>query len=131
MNAAETFPTDGRRALIYAIWDRRGGVEDYVRYALEHLRPHVDRLLVVVNGTLDDAGRAALESVTDEVLVRENTGFDIGAHQYALAHLGGALADYDEVILCNDTWFGPVRPFGPLFERMDARAVDFLSLIHI
>lgn len=128
MNAAETFPTDGRRALIYAIWDRRGGVEDYVRYALEHLRPHVDRLLVVVNGTLDDAGRAALESVTDEVLVRENTGFDIGAHQYALAHLGGALADYDEVILCNDTWFGPVRPFGPLFERMDARAVDFWGM---
>ena len=36
-------------------------------------------------------------------------------------HVGGALAEFDEIVLTNDTWFGPVRPFGPLFERMNAR----------
>lgn len=125
---ATTFPADGLRVVSYAIWDRRGGVEDYVLHALDALRPHAGRIIAVVNGTLTDDARAALATVTDEILVRENTGFDIAAHAAVLHHLGAELADYDEVVMCNDTWFGPVRPFGPVFDRMDAQVLDFWGM---
>lgn len=120
---AAVFPADGRRVMIYVVYDRRGEVDDFVLHALRGLRAHCAHILVVVNGSLDPAGRAALDEVSDDILVRGNRGYDIWAHKDALAHLGD-LSGYDELVMANDTWFGPVRPFGPVFERMDARAVD-------
>lgn len=124
----ERFPLDGKRVVSYAIWDRRGGVEDYVIIALEALRPHAERIVAVVNGPLDDSGRRALERVVDDIIVRPNVGFDIAAHRDALDHLGETLETYDEVLLCNDTWFAPVRPFAPIFERMDAEELDLWGM---
>lgn len=125
---AAPFPAGGRRLVVYTIWDRRGGVDEYVPYALAGLREHAAHLIVVVNGALSDEGRAKLAPVADEILVRDNVGFDIWAHKHALDHVGAGIAEFDEVVLTNDTWFGPVRPFAHLFERMDARKADFWGM---
>ncbi|WP_424023909.1 rhamnan synthesis F family protein, partial [Microbacterium sp.] len=103
-------------------------MEDYIPFALAGLRDHAARVLVVVNGSLSDEGRAKLEPVSDEILVRENVGFDIWAHKDALDHVGAGIAEFDEVLLTNDTWFGPVRPYGPVFERMGEQAVHFWGM---
>ncbi|WP_256714411.1 rhamnan synthesis F family protein [Microbacterium sp. RU33B] len=118
----------GRRLVVYVVWDRRGEVEDYIPFALAGLREHAARVLVVVNGSLSAEGRAKLEPVSDEILVRENRGFDIWAHKDALDHVGAGLSEFDEVLLTNDTWFGPVRPYGPVFERMGAESVHFWGM---
>lgn len=128
ISAPEVFSPDGRRLVVYVVWDRRGEVEDYIPHALAGLRPHADRILVVVNGSLSQSGRAKLEPVSDEILVRDNRGYDIWGHKYALDHLGDAVLQFDEVILTNDTWFGPIRPYGPVLERMDARPVHFWGM---
>lgn len=125
---ASTFPADGRRLLVYVVYDPRGDVEEYIPYALTHLREHCERILVVVNGLLTDEGRTTLEDVCDEILVRDNNGYDIWGYKAGLDAVGPGIADYDEVILANDTWFGPVRPFGPIFERMDARPLHFWGM---
>ncbi|WP_442575043.1 rhamnan synthesis F family protein [Microbacterium sp. F51-2R] len=122
------FPVGGRRLVVYVVWDRRGDVEEYVPYALAGLREHAARILVVVNGSLSDEGRRRLEPVSDEILVRENVGFDIWAHKAALDHVGAGISEFDEVLLTNDTWFGPVRPYGPVFERMGERTVHFWGM---
>jgi lipopolysaccharide biosynthesis protein len=117
-----------RRLIIYALWDRRGGIEDFVPHALMQLRLHAERIVVVVNGSLTSDGRAKLAGVCDEVLVRENRGYDIWAHKHAIDHLGTGIEEFDEVILTNDTWFGPVRELEPLFERMDRSSADFWGM---
>ncbi|MEH3088056.1 MAG: hypothetical protein PGN24_00160 [Microbacterium arborescens] len=122
------FPLSGRRLFVYVVYDRRGEVDDYVLHALRGMREHAARVLVVVNGVLTDGGRERLASVSDEVLVRENVGFDIWAHKAALEHVGAGIEDFDEVVLTNDTWFGPVRPYGPVLERMGERAVHFWGM---
>ena len=122
------FPDGGRRLVVYVVYDRRGGVDEYVVHALAGLREHAARILVVVNGKLTPEGRERLEPVSDEVLVRENVGFDIWAHKDALDHVGAGVSEFDEVVLTNDTWFGPVRPYGPVFERMDALEIDFWGM---
>ncbi|MFJ6653175.1 rhamnan synthesis F family protein [Microbacterium sp. NPDC091313] len=122
------FPVGGRRLVIYVVYDRRGEVDDYVLHALSGLREHADRILVVVNGKLTDEGRSRLVAVSDEILVRENVGFDIWAHKEALDHVGDTLGEFDEVVLTNDTWFGPVRPYGPVFERMGGRGLHFWGM---
>lgn len=123
-----SFPDGGRRLVIYVVYDRRGTVEEFVRYALSGMRDDAAHILAVVNGPLDDAGRALLESVTDDILVRPNVGFDIWAHKEGLAHIGDRIAEFDEVLLTNDTWFGPVRPYAPVFEKMNAREVHFWGM---
>tara|TARA_B100000678_G_scaffold262718_1_gene245054 strand:- start:749 stop:2668 length:1920 start_codon:yes stop_codon:yes gene_type:complete len=126
--APQIFPPGGSRLVVYVVYDRRGQIDPYIPFALRAFRAHAERLLVVVNGALDDDGRKALESVADVVLQRENTGFDTGGFQAAVAHEGARLAEFDEVLFTNDTWFGPVRPLAPIFERMDAEAVDLWGL---
>jgi lipopolysaccharide biosynthesis protein len=125
--AASVFPVGGRRLVVYVVYDRRGGVEDFVVHALAGLREHAARVVVVVNGSLTDEGRAKLGPVSDSVLVRENRGFDIWAHKEALEFVGD-LSSFDEVVLTNDTWFGPVRPYGPVLARMAARPVHFWGM---
>ena len=122
------FPVGGRRLVVFVLFDRRGAVEEYVRVALRGVREHASRVLVVVNGVLSAEGLGRLEGLADEVLVRENRGFDVGAFRDALVHVGEDLAGFDEVLLTNDTWFGPVGSFDGVFARMDAREVDFWGL---
>lgn len=130
MTTTETrFPQDGRRVVFYLLYDERGDVDDYVPYKLQHLRPFADEIIVVVNGALTAEGRGILESVADEVWQRENTGFDVGGYSYVLERFGRErLTQFDELILMNYTWFGPVRPLEPLFERMNAMEVGFWGL---
>lgn len=122
------FPEGGKRLVVYVVYDRRGGVEEFVRYALAGMRDEAAHILVVVNGSLDVAGREILSEVADDVLVRSNEGFDIWAHKEALDHVGDRIAEFDEVLLTNDTWFGPVRPYAPVFERMNREAVHFWGM---
>lgn len=126
--SAAPLPANARRLVIYAMWDRRGEADPHVLHALAALRPHADRLLVVSNGDLVDGARTALRAVADEVIERENTGFDIGAQRAALAHVGRETADFDEIVLCNDTWFGPIGSFDEVFARMSERAVDMWGM---
>lgn len=126
--AATAFPADGRRLLIYVVYDVRGEVETYIPYALRGLREHVSHILVVVNGDLTAEGRRALETCSDEILVRENRGFDIWGYKDGLDSVGDSISAYDEVILANDTWYGPIRPFGPVFERLDRQALHFWGM---
>ncbi len=119
---------DSRRAVIYVIFDRRGAVEDYVLYALRGMRDDADHILAVVNGALSEEGRARLETVADDILVRPNEGFDIWGHKAGLEHLGDRIDEFDEIVLTNDTWFGPVRPYAPVLARMSEREVDFWGM---
>ena len=117
-----------RRLIIYALWDRRGEVDDYVLFALNALRDHATRIVVVANGSLSATARAKLTVCADDVIVRENVGFDIGAHKEGLQHVGDDISEFDEIVLTNDTWFGPVRPFGPVFDRMAMERVAFWGM---
>jgi rhamnosyltransferase len=122
------FPRGGRRLVIYVVYDRRGGVEGFVPSVLEGIRPHADRIIAVVNGSLTEAGRRVLAPLVDEVVVRPNDGLDIWAQKTVLDLVGDDIARYDEVILTNDTWFGPVRPLGDVLARMDRRPLDFWGM---
>ncbi len=125
----QAFRTGDRRVVFYFVYDLRGEIDDYIPYKLRSLRPFADHIFVVVNGKLTAEGRRSLEDVADTVYQRENTGFDVWAYKLALEEFGAdQLAEYDELILMNCTWFGPVQPFEPVFERMNALEVDFWGM---
>lgn len=128
-SAPAAFDAHGKRIIFYLYYDTRGEVDDYVTYKLSALRQHAEHIFVIVNGRITPEAKTKLSTVADTVWQRENVGFDVWGYKEALEHFGDArLAEYEELILMNYTWFGPIRPFGPVFDRMDALAVDFWGL---
>lgn len=117
------------RAAIYLFFDPEGIVDGYVPHMLRALKEHVDHVLVVVNGKLSTDGARLLAAAADDVLVRRNVGFDVWGYKEGLERLGEErVAEFDELILLNYTFFGPVRPLAPVFDDMDSRDVDFWGI---
>lgn len=118
-----------KRLAIFAFYDREGIADEYVFYYLKCLKKCISKLLVICNGEVTQASEARLRECADEFIKRENKGFDITAYKLGLQHYGyDALADYDEVVVCNATMFGPFYPFEEMFDAMAERDVDFWGL---
>jgi len=118
-----------RRIAIYLFYDEAGTVDPYVTAALHAFREHVDRLVVVSNGRPDAAGLRELRAAADDVLVRENVGFDVWGYKEAIERLGRAAASgYDELILLNYTFFAPIFPLEEMFDAMNERDCDFWGI---
>ena len=108
------------RGLVYFHFDPHHQVRDYVVAALSSLRPHADHILLVSNSPIGEADRARLETCCDEILQRPNEGLDVGAYRAGLEHLGWErLADFDELILTNHTYYAPLRPWEEVLTRAE------------
>lgn len=125
--AKSTASSPPRRLALYMFYNPTGQVPEYVTYKLEKLRAHAERIVVVCNGVLSAAGRESLEKVVDAVHVRKNEGFDVWAYREGLVNVVGwkELEKYDEIILANYTFYGPIFPFSEMFDRMDQDPADF------
>ena len=110
------------RGLVYFHFDPHHQVRDYVVAALSSLRPHANHILLVSNSPISEVDRARLATCCDEILPRPNEGLDVGAYRAGLEHLGWErLADFDELILTNHTYYAPLRPW----EEVLARAANW------
>lgn len=119
-----------KRICIFSFYDKEGFVDDYVVYLLNELKTNVSRLIIVINGGVDDRGLKLFETFTSEVYIRDNTGYDAGAYRYVLCNCISSeeLKSYDEVILCNDTFYGPLIPLRNIFEEMEKKRCDMWGL---
>ena len=106
------------RGLVYFHFDPHHQVRDYVVAALSSLRPHANHILLVSNSPISEVDRARLATCCDEILPRPNEGLDAGAYRAGLEHLGWErLADFDELILTNHTYYAPLRPWEEVLTR--------------
>ena len=106
------------RGLVYFHFDPHHQVRDYVVAALSSLRPHANHILLVSNSPISEVDRARLATCCDEILPRPNKGLDAGAYRASLEHLGWErLADFDELILTNHTYYAPLRPWEEVLTR--------------
>ena len=106
------------RGLVYFHFDPHHQVRDYVVAALSSLRPQANHILLVSNSPISEVDRARLATCCDEILPRPNEGLDAGAYRAGLEHLGWErLADFDELILTNHTYYAPLRPWEEVLTR--------------
>lgn len=118
-----------KRAAVYVFHDKDQIVDGYVPVFLKELKRFTAHLLVVVNGDVNEEGKASLEAVADEVMIRPNEGYDITGYKKGIEHIGWkALEGYDELLLVNSTLYGPLYPFDEMFETMSGRDVDLWGI---
>lgn len=118
-----------RRIAFYLFYDEHGVVDDYIVHKLTKLREHVDTIFVISNSAIDAANREKIDKVCDIFQERQNIGFDVWAYKEAMETFGHErLNDYDELILLNYTFFGPIFPFSELFSSMENKVCDFWGI---
>ncbi|MCD4524766.1 rhamnan synthesis F family protein [Nocardioides sp. cx-173] len=108
-----------------AHYDPRGLVAPHVRRHVAALASAVDELVVVSTAELDDEGAAFLESHA-RLIRRPNYGYDFFSYKTGLE--ASRLTGHDEVIVCNDTYVGPLVDYSEIFETMGSRPADFWGL---
>lgn len=119
-----------KRLCIYITYDAYGIVHNYIGYMLAELKRNCDFLAVVCNCKSISIGMENIEPYADATFFRENIGLDAGAYKEALNLFIGwdVVYQYDELVLVNDSFFGPVYPLRKSFELMSGVDADFWGM---
>ena len=119
-----------KRLGIFFCFDSEGIIDEYVTYLLDEIIKNLTDLCIIVNGDLSPESREILEQYSTDIMTRPNIGFDAGGWRDAMTdHIGfKKLQEYDEIILFNDSFFGPLYPFKEMFDVMDAKDIDFWGI---
>ena len=121
---------DMKRIGIFVFYDPNGIFDGYIEYLLDSLKPYIQKLVIVVNEPILAESLAILKNFSEYIFVRKNVGYDGGAYKDAIL---GYLKDekwqlWDELILMNDTFYGPLYSWSEIFDKMDREKVDFWGL---
>ncbi len=119
-----------QRLLLYLTYDRQNIIDNYIGYFLQSMRPVADTIAVVCNMPRVESGLQNLLGYADYIFYRENRGLDAGGWKEALCALIGweKAAQYDELILANDSFYGPFTDMKRIFAEMENRELDFWGL---
>lgn len=120
-----------RRLLIYLTYDKQNIIDDYIGYFLHSMRAVASSVVVVCNMPGIEKGLYNLTDHADSIFYRENVGLDAGGFKDALCTYVGwdRLREYDELILANDSFYGPFDDIRKIFAEMESRNLDFWGLM--
>lgn len=114
------------RACIFAHYDKDDLVQEYVHYYLKELHNVAQKIVFVTVSTISNEDVEKLQRFNVEVVRRENIGYDFYSYKVGIAQL--ELDGYDELIICNDSVFGPIFPMKSIFKSMQNRVCDFWGI---
>ena len=113
------------RVVIYSFYDKDGQVDHYVYYMLKALQAIAGRIVFIANGALLLEHQNKLIDMGIEPVVRNNEGFDAWAYRAGIRLIGyDALKDYDDLVLTNNSVFGPTNSLSELFLTMEDDSRD-------
>jgi rhamnosyltransferase len=115
-----------KRLAVFVHFDRDGIIDPYVEFYLQRLSEVTDDIVFVTTSSLNTTNLEKLESLCTKIICRENVGYDFMSYKVGLAAY--ERNEYDEVVICNDSVYGPFSPLGELMERMSSEACDYWGM---
>lgn len=111
-------------------WDKNNIIDDNVIGYLKALL-NVSKTILFVSNNIDlsDNEINKVKEYCNEIFTRDNEGLDFAAWSYVLRKKGkDYFKNFDELILANDSCFGPLHPFEDMFEKMSNKSCDFWGI---
>lgn len=108
-----------KRICLFAGYDSKNIIHDYVVYYLKELSTVADVYYMADNEISDDEKEKIAPYVKGAYGFNHNK-YDFGSWQELIKIIGWEkLSEYDELILTNDSVFGPLYPIKELFEKIE------------
>ena len=120
-----------KRLGIFSFTDRDGIVDDYVIYLLNDISQNLDELCIISKDELSPESLEKLRKTTDrDVLFKKDNKFDVESWRDVMTEFYGfeKLLDFDEIVLFNNSFFGPLYPFETVFSQMENKNLDFWGI---
>ena len=118
-------PVVHRRTAVFASFSGDGRIKETVLYYLRGLREVVDSIVFVANNPVFPDEAEKLDGLVRLAVFRHHGCYDFGSYKIGWNEakaLGLLEPDVcDELVVCNDSCYGPVFPFSESFAEMDRR----------
>lgn len=117
-----------KRLCVFAHWDRDNIIDDYVIYYLKALKEVCETIIFVSDCNLEASETSKLDNIADFVIAQKHGEYDFGSYKrgFLLARENGL--QFEELLLVNDSCFGPFYPLKPIFAKMDKKKCDFWGM---
>lgn len=113
---------------LYAGYDKNNIIHDYVVYYIRALSERAD-VYYMGDFEIPETEADKIRPFTCDIRGYKHGKYDFGSWQELINHLGwDKISSYDELILANDSCYGPLTPFTELWERMKQTDADFWSI---
>lgn len=115
----------GSRLALFVLW-QPSGVPPSAFLTCRHLVSCGYVPVIMSNGGLSDADRAALLSLSCRLIERPNLGHDFGAWRDAVLHLAkGGMLPAERLVLVNDSIWFPLAEGDDLLGTLDSAAAQY------
>jgi lipopolysaccharide biosynthesis protein len=119
-------PSGSKRLCVFASFAKTGMIEEYVFYNLGALqKTGFDILFVTTSPRISDIDLQRLKKTCVRILRRENIGYDFGSWKAGLFNSGIDWKEYDQLLLTNDSYYGPLFPWS---EALSAAQSDLYGI---
>ena len=117
-----------KKIALYHHWDKHDIVDDFVLYVLKALLDYGFEIIFTTNSKLNDEQKKRLDGLASQIIFRSNKGFDFGAWKEVLLGNRKKFQECDQLLLLNNSCFGPIFPLQESFEKMAALDADYWGL---
>ncbi|WP_322889296.1 MULTISPECIES: rhamnan synthesis F family protein [unclassified Yoonia] len=125
--ATKAQPAARRRVAVFASYTGDGILPPQVLPYLEGLQDLTEAIVVVCDNELQPGEVEKLSGLAAHVITGRHGEYDFGSYKRGVVWLeqAGLMTSADDLILCNDSCYGPIGSFEPMFAKMEAKALDF------
>lgn len=122
---------ENRRLVVYAGYCPDGKIREPQIYYLNGLKNVADNIIFVCDCMVLPEEIEKIKDLVSVCIFRHHGGYDFGSYKlgYEYALNNGLLNSAEELILCNDSCYGPVFPYEKLFDKMKQNQCDFWGTV--
>jgi len=120
-----------KRLFIFAGYDKGGIIDDYIFHYLRTLSEFGD-IIFYMDNDIPESELNKIRAIPNMLSAGANRHkeYDFGSYKrgYNYAKNNGILENYDWVYFCNDSVYGPCRPFEPFLKNLESSDADFTGV---
>lgn len=117
-----------KRICLLAGYDKDNTIQDYVVFLIQELSKISD-VYYFSDGEMSENELAKIRPYCRYAESSPHSGYDFGSWQYLIHYVGwNQIMQYDEMIICNDSIYGPMTNMQDIFDYMELRGYNFWGL---
>lgn len=123
-------PITHKRLAIFASFNKDGKIKDSVVYYIKNLKEITDGIIFVTDNPVIESELKKIEKYITVAQCLRHNEYDFGSYKFGfnLAKKYNLLDGINELILCNDSCYGPINNLKIIFNIMDKKECDFWGL---